>query len=40
MDITWLLVIAFVIGLGCWDKYQNTKHMRKLVKELKEKHHG
>lgn len=34
MDITWLLVILFLIGSGIWTKRQNTLHIRRLKKEL------
>jgi multisubunit Na+/H+ antiporter MnhC subunit len=31
MDITWLLVIAYLIGLGLWTKRQNTIYIRALA---------
>ena len=36
MDITWLIfIVALLIG-GAIDKYRNTKHMRELVRLVKE----
>lgn len=32
MDITWLIVIVYLIGLGLWTKRQNTIYMRQLAK--------
>jgi hypothetical protein len=37
MDLTWPLVFVILVGMGIWTKRQNTKHIRKMVKELKEK---
>lgn len=35
-----ILFMVVIIGLGIWTKHQNTKHFRKLAKELKEKYRG
>jgi hypothetical protein len=37
MDITWLVFIVSLLVGGIYTKYQNTKHIRKMVKELNEK---
>jgi hypothetical protein len=37
MDLTWPLFIVIIIGVGIYNKRRNTIHIRKMVKELKEK---
>lgn len=36
MDLTWPLFFVILIASGLWTKRQNTKHIRKMAKELRE----